>query len=552
MDRHRNPDFDWIVIGSGFGGSVSALRLAEKGYRVAVLECGREFPDRELPTSAWQLRRFLWKPELGLKGILRVTPFKDVLVLSGSGVGGGSLVYAATLYRAEPAFFADPQWRDLDDWQARLRPHYETAERMLGVTPVPFESPCDVLLKEFGAQLGCADRFRKTNVGIYFGEEGRKAADPYFGGEGPERTGCLRCGDCMLGCPHGAKNTLPRNYLWLARRRGVEIRAGRTVTDVRPLGAADGSDGYAVTSEHSGAWLRKRRSVLTARGVVFAAGALGTNTLLANCVHRGSLPRISPRLGELVRTNSESIQAVTLPNDRREVWRSVSITGSLFPDAASHIEFLTWGRGWDAFGYLFTLLSGPGNRLMRPLRALGAIARRPWWLLSRLWPFGWAERTIGTGIMQTLDNAIAFRPKRRWFGGIRLRTEQDPQRPIPTHFPLADEATRWLARSTGGVAQGFVTESFFSTPTTAHILGGAVIGKDADHGVVNARHEVYGYRNLLVCDGAAMPANPGVNPSLTITAMAEAAMTEVPDCPTATVGTAASTARMRAPADAKA
>jgi cholesterol oxidase len=533
-DAPIHHDFDWIVIGSGFGGSVSALRLAEKGYRVAVLECGREYSDDQLPKSAWQLRRFLWLPKLGLKGILRVTPFKDVLVLSGSGVGGGSLVYAATLYRAEPTFFADSQWRDLDDWQACLRPHYETAERMLGVVPVPFDSPCDALLKELGAHLGCAQTFRKTNVGIYFGEPGKKAADPYFGGEGPERTGCLRCGDCMLGCPHGAKNTLPRNYLWLARRRGVDIRAERTVTDVRPLGAADGSDGYAVTSERTGAWLRKGRTVSTARGVVLAAGALGTNALLANCVHRGSLPRISRRLGELVRTNSESIQAVTVPNDARKVWRSVSITGSIFPDSHSHIEFLTFGRGWDLFGYLFTLLAGSGNRATRPLRALGAIARRPWWLLTRLWPFGWARRSVGAGIMQTLDNAIAFRAKRRWLGrGVRLVTEQDPMRPIPTHFPLADEATRWLARRTGGVAQAFITEAFFSTPTTAHILGGAAIGKDAEHGVVNARHEVFGYRNLLVCDGAAMPANPGVNPSLTITAMAEAAMAAVPGKATA-------------------
>lgn len=247
-------------------------------------------------------------------------------------------------------------------------------------------------------------------------------------------------------------------------------------------------------------------------------------------MRHGSLPRVSRRLGELVRTNSESIQAVRLPDDEQKIWQSVSITGSIFPDAHSHIEFLTWGRGWDLFAYMFTLLTGPGGRMTRPLRALGAIARRPWWLLTRLWPFGWAGRSIGTGIMQTLDNAIALRPRRRWVGrGVRLATEQDPRRPVPTHFPIADEAARWLARRTGGVAQSFVTEAFLNTPTTAHILGGAVIGKDPDHGVVNMRHEVFGYRNLLVCDGAAMPANPGVNPALTIAAMAEAAMAEVPE-----------------------
>jgi cholesterol oxidase len=526
MDNSR-LDFDWIVIGSGFGGSVSALRLAEKGYRVAVLECGRRFRDEDLPTSAWQLSRHFWAPKLGLKGILRLTPFKDIFILSGSGVGGGSLAYAATLYRAPTAYFRHPQWADLDHWQARLQPHYDTAERMLGVNPPPFESESDRILKELGEHLGCADTFQKTRVGIYFGEPGKKVPDPYFGGEGPERTGCHRCGSCMMGCPYGAKNTLVRNYLHFAERKGVRIEAERMVTDVRPLRAADGADGYVVTHERTGAWLARDRRTLTARGVVFAAGALGTNRLLASCKSRGSLPAVSGRLGELVRTNSETLVAVTVPGNDK-LADTVSITGSIFPDAHTHIEIATFGRRADAMGLMFGLLTGNGSRLGRPLLALGTMLRHPLMFLRKLWPFGWSRRTIVTGVMQTLDNAIRFNAKRRWFGrDVRLTTAQDPDHPIPTFFPIANQAAEWLAERHGGIAQSFLTEALLSVPVTAHILGGAVIGKDADHGVVNARHEVYGYRNLLVCDGAAVPANPGVNPSLTITAMAELAMTHI-------------------------
>jgi len=526
MDNSR-LDFDWIVIGSGFGGSVSALRLAEKGYRVAVLECGRRFRDEDLPTSAWQLSRHFWAPKLGLKGILRLTPFKDIFILSGSGVGGGSLAYAATLYRAPTAYFRHPQWADLDHWQARLQPHYDTAERMLGVNPPPFESESDRILKELGEHLGCADTFQKTRVGIYFGEPGKKVPDPYFGGEGPERTGCHRCGSCMMGCPYGAKNTLVRNYLHFAERKGVRIEAERMVTDVRPLRAADGADGYVVTHERTGAWFARDRRTLTARGVVFAAGALGTNGLLASCKSRGSLPAVSGRLGELVRTNSETLLAVTIPGNDK-LADTVSITGSIFPDAHTHIEIGTFGRRADAMGLMFGLLTGNGSRLGRPLLALGTMLRHPLMFLRKLWPFGWSRHTIVTGVMQTLDNAIRFDAKRRWFGrDVRLTTAQDPDHPIPTFFPIANQAAEWLAERHGGIAQSFLTEALLSVPVTAHILGGAVIGKDADHGVVNARHEVYGYRNLLVCDGAAVPANPGVNPSLTITAMAELAMTHI-------------------------
>jgi cholesterol oxidase len=522
-------DFDWIVIGSGFGGSVSALRLAEKGYRVAILECGRRYRDEDFAESTWNLRRYDWMPKLGLRGIFRMTAFKDVFIVSGSGVGGGSLGYANTLYRARPAFFQDNQWGDLEDWESSLAPHYDTAERMLGVTDYPLEGPADHLLKEYGEGIGVGDTYKQTRVGAYFGEPGKEVADPFFGGEGPARSGCIGCGSCMVGCRHNAKNTLPKNYLWFAEKLGVEILPERQVTDVRPQGAGDGSDGYEIASERSGSWLRKRRSTLTARGVIVAAGALGTNQLLQNCREGGSLPRISSRLGELVRTNSESINAVTARSDERDFAKSVAISSSIYPDPDTHIEVVTYGKGADSMSYLFTLLTGKGSKLTRPLLWLGQLIRHPIRSARLLWPFKWSRRTVILLVMQTLDNAIRLRPKRRLLGrGVKLQTEQDPEKPNPTFIPAADKVTRWMAERTGGIPQSGLTEAIFNIPTTAHILGGAVIGDGPERGVVDAGNRVFGYENLMVCDGAAIPANPGVNPSLTITALAEHAMAQVP------------------------
>jgi cholesterol oxidase len=525
-------DYDWIVIGSGFGGSVSALRLAEKGYRVAVLECGRRFRDADFAKTTWELGRYYWMPRLGLKGIFRLTPFKDVFIASGCGVGGGSLGYANTLYRARPAFFENPQWAGLGKWEERLAPHYATAERMLGVAPVEFESDGDRLMQDLGRHFGVEDTYTHTSVGVFFGEPGREVEDPYFGGTGPRRTGCIRCGACMIGCRHGAKNTLVKNYLWLAERRGAEVHAERTVTEVRPLGRADGADGYAVSHERSGAWWRKDAKRLTARGVVVAAGALGTNQLLAGCKHGGALPRLSERLGELVRTNSESILAVTVPEGGPDFTRSVAISSSIYPSPETHIEFVTNGPGGDSQSLLYTLLTGEGTRVTRPLRWAAAVIRHPLRMLRGIWPFGWSRRTVVLLVMQALDNAIAFRARRKWLGrGVRLVTEQDPEKPNPTFIPVANEAASFLARRLGGIALSSTMEALFNVPATAHILGGAVIGSDASHGVIDVRSRVFGYENLLVCDGAAVPANPGVNPSLTITALAEHAMSFVPEAP---------------------
>jgi cholesterol oxidase len=526
----REFDFDWVVVGSGFGGSVSALRLAEKGYSVAVLECGSRFRDEDFASSTLRNpRRYFYMPKLGFRGVLRMTIFKDVFIVSGSGVGGGSLGYANTLYRARPAFFEDPQWSGLADWQAELAPHYDTAERMLGVAEYEGIGPADQLLKEYGEELGVGETFTNTRVGVFFGEEGKEVPDPYFEGEGPARTGCNRCGSCMVGCRHGAKNTLVKNYLWFAERLGVEIQPERQVTDISPLGAPDGSEGYAVTSRRSGSWLRKRERTLRARGVVIAAGALGTNGLLANCRALGSLPRVSDRLGEVVRTNSESIQAVTAPDDSRDFSRSVAITSSIYPDPDTHIEVVTYGKAGDAMSRTFTAMTGEGTKVTRPLKWLAALLGHPLRSLRLLKTIGWSQRTVILLVMQTVDAAMSLKPRRKLLGrGVRLQTEQDPLRPNPTFIPAAEQVTRWFAKRTGGIAQSALTESVGNIPSTAHILGGAVVGESPETGVVDAENRVFGYENLLVCDGAAIPANPGVNPSLTITAKAEHAMSRVP------------------------
>ena len=522
-------DYDWIVIGSGFGGSVAALRLAEKGHRVLVLESGRRFRDEDFAKSTWDTRRYFFAPKLGCRGVMRMSLFRDIFIVSGAGVGGGSLGYANTLYRARRAFFEDPSWRDLADWEAELTPHYDTAERMLGVTDVAFDSDGDVLLREMGEAFGVGDTYRHTRVGVYFGEEGVEHPDPYFDGDGPARTGCTRCGQCMVGCRYGAKNTLVKNYLWFAEKLGVRVEAERTVSDLRPLGAADGSGGYAVTHGRSGAWVRGGSRRVTARGVVVAAGALGTNKLLANCRASGALPRISDRLGHRVRTNSESIVAVTAPDDARDFGASVAISSSIYPDPETHIELVTYGSGGDAMSTLYTTLTGKGGNATRWLRWLAAIARRPGRFVRTISPLAWSRRTVIVLVMQTTDAAIRFKAVPKRLGkGVRLATEQDADNPNPTYLPAANKAAEWLADRIGGTPQSSVTEALLNVPTTAHILGGAIVGAGPDTGVIDRDGRVFGYENLLITDGSALPANPGVNPSLTITALAEHTLAAVP------------------------
>jgi cholesterol oxidase len=523
-------DTDWVVIGSGFGGSVSALRLSEKGHRVTVLERGERFEDDSMPKSSWDLRRYFYAPRFGLRGLFKLTTFKDVFIMSGAGVGGGSLVYAMTLYVPPKAFFEDRQWGDLADWRGELAPHYETAQRMLGVTDVTADDPADQLLKEYGEEIGVGNTYRKARVGTYLENPGVETEDPYFGGEGPKRVGCSSIGRCMLGCPQGSKNSTTKNYLHFAEHKhGARIAPGREVVSLTPLNGTDGTDGWQIVHERTGARFRKDRQAIRARGVVVAGGALGTNELLARCKINGDLPKVSDRLGHLVRTNSEAILGVTVPEGRAEALsKRVAITSSIYPDPHTHIETVTYGEGGGAIRGLFTVLTGNGTRLTRPLKWLGQIVRHPRWVFELLFSKNWSQRTIVVLVMQSLDNSISLVAKGRKDGRVKLQTRQDPDNPNPTFIPAANAFTSWLARRTGGVPGSSTTEALFNIPSTAHILGGAPIGRDRDHGVIDKDHRVFGYENLLVCDGAAIPANVGVNPSLTITAMTELAMSRIP------------------------
>jgi cholesterol oxidase len=541
-------DFDWLVIGSGFGGSVSALRLAEKGYRVGVLEAGRRFADEDFAKSTWNLRRFLFAPALGLRGIMRIYLFKDISILAGAGVGGGSLVYANTLYQPGTAFFEAPEWSGLGDWERELAPHYAVARRMLGASRLPFRTQADDLIKLVGERMGVADTYRRPEVGVFFGpaarvegtgsseglgrpeSAGRTFPDPYFDGQGPARTACTLCGGCMIGCRYGAKNTLVKNYLWLAEQQhGVSVLPDRTVKDVRPLGAVDGSDGYAVTFVRSGAWGGWRtRETLRARGVVLAAGAVGTNLLLARARRTGALPRLSPRIGQQVRTNSEALLAVTARDDSFDFADSVAITSSIYPRPDTHIENVSYGHGGGFISVLFTLLTGEGSRLTRPLKLLAAVLRQPRdFMRLMLGRLNWSQRTMILLVMQTLPGQMSFRARglgRR----VLMSTHQDPEHPNPTFIAEGNRAAQILAEEIGGIAQSNVSEALFNVPATAHILGGAVIGASAETGVVDRWQRTFGYENLLICDGSVVPANPGVNPSLTITALAERAISAIP------------------------
>ncbi|MCA9649867.1 MAG: GMC family oxidoreductase [Myxococcales bacterium] len=532
-DSPGKLDYDWIVVGSGFGGSVAALRLSERGYRVAVLESGRRFTEDDLPKSTWDLRNYFWFPQIGLRGILRLTPFRHVLVGSGSAVGGGSIAYANTLHHAQPSFFTAPQWAGICDWKRELEPHYRTAEKYLGVTSLPGDLRRDELLRELGDHLGTKSPLRPARVGIFFGPPEVPSADPYFGGEGPERRGCTNCGSCMVGCRHGAKNTLDKNYLYLAEKRGAEVHPSRTVVRIRPRSDEDGTNGYAVTSIRSGALIRKDTRTLTTKGVVVAAGTIGTNLLLANCRHSGDLPRLSSKLGHLVRTNSESVMAVTTSASQSEIIQAPSITSSIEVDGDTHLQLFSYGPNADSMSFLFTPLghlSEKGPFSIQLFATLRHAIRHPIELIRAMLPFRWSKRSVSLLVMQTTDTALRFKPRLRWLlGGVRLTTEEDPSRPIPRKIPMAHQATKWLSERIDGIAQGGTFECLFNIPTTAHLLGGAAIGATPANGVIDPRLRVFGYRNLIVCDGSALPANPGINPSLTITALAEFAMSKLDD-----------------------
>ena len=509
-------EVDVAVIGSGFGGSTTALRLTEKGYRVAVLEAGRRFDETSLPATSWDVRSFFWAPKLGCTGIQRVSLLKDVMILSGAGVGGGSLVYANTLYEPLPPFYRDPQWAHITDWRAELAPFYDQAKRMLGVVPNPTITPSDEVMREVAEEMGVGHTFGPTPVGVLFGAPGVEVEDPFFGGVGPARRGCIECGECMTGCRHGAKNTLLQNYLYLAERGGAEVHPLTTVTGIRPL--PDGR--YAVDTERTGAWLRPRGRRFIATHVVLAAGTLGTQKLLHRMRDEGHLPHLSPRLGELTRTNSEAILGARTFRKDADFTRGVAITSSFHPDEHTHIEPVRYGKGSNAMGMLTTALADGGGR-WRPVTWLKEVIRHPVMLVRNLSMRRWSEQTIIALVMQTRDNSITCFTK-RGVRGRRLTSKQGHGEPNPTWIPTGHDAVRRIAARIKGYAGGGWND-VFNIPMTAHFLGGAPIGDSAQTGVIDPYHRAYGHPGLHIVDGTAVSANLGVNPSLTITAQAERA-----------------------------
>ncbi|MGA5868592.1 GMC oxidoreductase [Streptomyces cinereoruber] len=535
-------DYDVLVVGSGFGGSVTALRLTEKGYRVGVLEAGRRFTRETLPKNSWDLKNFLWAPALGLYGLQRIHLLGNVMVLAGAGVGGGSLNYANTLYVPLKAFFDDPQWKDITDWEEELRPYYDQAKRMLGVRLNPTMTPSDVHLKSAAEAMGIGDTFHMAPVGVFFGDgedadgkarakPGGEVPDPYFGGAGPSRRACAECGECMTGCRHGAKNTLNENYLYLAEKAGATVHPMTTVVTV----TEDSRGGFAVKTLPTDNRKKGKGRTFTARRVVVAAGTYGTQTLLHRMRDTGLLPRISDRLGELTRTNSEGLVGAQT-TDRRyrkkhgkekaDFTRGVAITSSVHPDENTHIEPVRYGRGSNSMGSLTVLQVPYGahrvrnwflNLLRHPALAARSLSNRKW-----------SERTIIGLVMQSLDNSLTTYRKPGGIGKGLLTARQGHGAPNPVQIPEATRAASLLAEEINGFAGSNVGE-LMGTPLTAHFLGGCPIGADAASGVIDPYHRLYGHPGISVVDGAAVSANLGVNPSLTITAQAERAMSFWPN-----------------------
>jgi len=518
--------YDYVIIGSGFGGSVSALRLAEKGYKVVVLEKGKRYNTQDFPRTNWNLRKNLWISQLGFYGIWVLSLLKHVFILHGTGVGGGSLNYCNQLLVPPDEVFNKTEWGP-GDWKAKLAPFYDRAKQMLGAVPCPQVGKADEILAEIGKEIRGEDTFHINDVGIFFGEPDKIVPDPYFNGEGPERTGCTFCGACMIGCPVGGKNTLDKNYLYLAENKyGVTIYPETEVIGVRPF-----NEGYEVLSRKSTGF-RHPKKTFKGHGVVFSGGVMGSVKLLMACKSKGMLPRLSDQLGNFVRTNSEALLSVRANDKHADYSDQISITSGIYPDENTHVEVVRFNKGSDVMGILATLLTDGGGRIPRWVRFLGNVLRHPLKFLKSLWIFGWGARTPVLLVMQTLENHIRFDYKRRWwrFGKRSMNSVLvSGSKKIPSYIPIANEIARRMGEKIDGQPMSAWPEVLFDVPTTAHILGGAVMGETPEKGVVDFTGEIHGYHNLYIVDGSNVPVNLGVNPSLTITAMAEYIMSQMPN-----------------------
>jgi cholesterol oxidase len=528
--------YDFVVIGSGFGGSVSAMRLTEKGYSVLVLEQGKRYEDEDFATTNWNVWKYLWIPALRCFGILQVSILKGVMVLHGRGVGGGSLGYANVLEIPPDDMFANPAWRHLTNWKEILAPHYETARHMLGVARNPFQGRADEVLKEIVTERGTAETFRATEVGVFFGPESEEVPDPWFGGEGPVRKGCNFCGGCLVGCRYNAKNTLPKNYLYLAEKRGAQIEAEQEVVDVRPVNQnvknLEETGRYEVVYRSTTAWPIKHQRSVYARNVVFSAGVLGTLKLLFQCRDiSGSLPNVSDQLGKLVRTNSEALMGSIGLNDEVKYSEGIAITSIAKADPVTRIEPVHYPDGSSLMRFLgVPLVDTKGGVFKRMVLTFWAFLQHPIETLHTHILPGWARRGTILLIMQTLDNRMRLKLGRSSYTFFRrgLVAEPDQEHTIPSRVEIGHEVTQAFAQKTGGIPQGSLGENLLNLPTTAHILGGCPFGRDAEEGVIDMNCQLHDYPGLYVVDGSIVPANPGVNPSLTITALAEYAMSRIP------------------------
>ena len=518
-------DFDYIVIGSGFGGSTAAYRLTQKGYRVGIFEMGKRYNSQDFPKTNWNFKKFFWLPQIGFHGFFRTKLFKHVWVLAGTGVGGGSLVYANTLLKPEEKVWEDPRWHHLNNWKSIMPRFYKMAQKMLGVEKNHYLGQADKCVKLVADHTGLGKTFYTTDVGVYFGEREKTVSDPYFNGAGPDRTGCHFCGGCMVGCRHGAKNTLDKNYLYLAEKLGATIIPETKVLSVKPAGSSQiGQQGYEVTTTNTFGFFKKKQ-VYRSKGIVFSGGVLGTVPLLLKSKEKGYLPALSNQVGQFVRTNSEAIIAVRMKDKSADFSDGIAIGSGIYVDKDTHIEPVRYSKGSDSISLLTTLLVGDKPGVFRMLKWLGAVFRHPLSFIKTLVPFGFAKSTVILLVMQPISSYLQLKHERYWFFPFlkRLQTINNGEK-IPVVIPQANDFARNMATQFNGTPLTSLTEIFLNVPTTAHILGGAIMGESEQEGVIDAQNRVFNYQNMYVCDGSMIGANLGVNPSLSIVALTEHAM----------------------------